>query len=118
MGPLIPIEKKKKLFSYFLVLFITTISIFISNGKASTLNHIALFTHSEGKTAIIEIDSKKFIIGNLPDRKVEAIFEGEEENIKKMLKWCAQGPPLANVTSVDYDWEIYTGNFRDFRIKY
>jgi len=55
---------------------------------------------------------------NLPDGRVEAVFEGEENNVKELIEFCRRGPPGARVTDVDVKWENYTGEFRDFEIRY
>jgi len=57
-------------------------------------------------------------VRNLPDDRVEAIFEGEEENVKKLLEFCKRGPPGAKVTGTDVTWESYSGKFTDFEIRY
>jgi len=57
-------------------------------------------------------------VRNLPDGTVEAVFEGEEENVKPLLEFCRRGPPGARVTDVDVTWEYYTGEFRNFEIRY
>jgi acylphosphatase len=40
-------------------------------------------------------------VKNLPDGKVEALFDGDEKSLKEMLKICHRGPFLAKVTKVD-----------------
>jgi acylphosphatase len=57
-------------------------------------------------------------VRNLPDDRVEAVFEGERENVKKLLEFCGRGPPGAEVTNADVTWETYSGEFRDFEIRY
>jgi acylphosphatase len=57
-------------------------------------------------------------IRNLPDDRVEAIFEGEQENVKKLVEFCKLGPPGARVVDVEVVWEHYTGEFEDFEIRY
>jgi acylphosphatase len=57
-------------------------------------------------------------VRNTPDGRVEALFEGEEENVKELIEFCRQGPPGARVTGVDVTWENYTGEFRDFEIRH
>ena len=47
---------------------------------------------------------------------VEAIFEGDSENIKKMLQFCKSGPKFAKVDKVESKEETFTGEFKDFRI--
>lgn len=57
-------------------------------------------------------------VRNTSDGRVEAIFEGERENVEKLVAFCRRGPSSARVTGVDVQWEEYTGEFRDFRIRY
>ncbi len=57
-------------------------------------------------------------VRNLPDSRVEAVFEGEEEAVKALVEFCKRGPPDAEVTHVDVTWENYTGEFVGFKIKY
>ncbi|HVP17171.1 MAG TPA: acylphosphatase [candidate division Zixibacteria bacterium] len=57
-------------------------------------------------------------VRNLPDDRVEAVFEGEQENVKKLLEFCETGPPGANVARTDVTWETYSGEFRGFEIRY
>jgi len=57
-------------------------------------------------------------VRNLPDDRVEAVFEGEEENVQKLLEFCRRGPPGAKVTDTDVTLESYSGEFRDFEIRY
>ncbi len=55
---------------------------------------------------------------NLPDGRVEAVLEGNKENVGKVIEWAREGPPQATVKNVDIKLEGYTGEFRDFSIKY
>jgi acylphosphatase len=57
-------------------------------------------------------------VRNLPDRRVEAVFEGRKTALEAMLAWCRQGPPYAYVDFVEEAWLPYTGEFQDFRITY
>jgi acylphosphatase len=57
-------------------------------------------------------------VRNLPDGRVEAVFEGEEEKVKQLINFCKHGPPGARVKGVDVRWENYTGEFKDFEIRY
>jgi len=57
-------------------------------------------------------------VRNLPDGRVEAIFEGDKENVDRLIEFCRRGPPGARVTRVDVSWEDYTGEFKGFRIRY
>ncbi|NWG11342.1 acylphosphatase [Candidatus Bathyarchaeota archaeon] len=57
-------------------------------------------------------------VRNLPDGRVEAVFEGEEENVKEIIEFCKRGPPGAKVTKVDVTQENYTGKIRRFETRY
>ncbi|MCD6428128.1 MAG: acylphosphatase [Desulfurococcales archaeon] len=57
-------------------------------------------------------------VRNLPDGSVEAVVEGPEDKVRKIIEWAHRGPPLARVEKVEVTWEEYKGEFRDFRIKY
>lgn len=57
-------------------------------------------------------------VRNLPDGRVEAVFEGEDEAVDKMIAWCHRGSPHSKVTQVEVIEEPYTGEFKDFRIRY
>ena len=55
-------------------------------------------------------------IRNLRDGRVEAIFEGNEEAVWKMINFCKSGPPCASVKDVEIRWENYTGEYKSFTI--
>lgn len=55
-------------------------------------------------------------VRNLPDGRVEAVFEGNEGDVKSMIQWCEKGPPLARVAKLSLEWEQYTGKFDRFEI--
>jgi len=57
-------------------------------------------------------------VRNLPDKRVEAVFEGEKEAVEEMIAFCHRGPPAAKVTKVEVHWEEYKGEFKDFYIRY
>ena len=40
-------------------------------------------------------------VRNLPDGRVEAVFEGDEATLEGMLAWCRTGPPGARVDAVE-----------------
>jgi acylphosphatase len=40
-------------------------------------------------------------VKNLPDGRVEAVFEGEKSRVDKMVAWCYQGPPASKVEKVE-----------------
>jgi acylphosphatase len=48
-------------------------------------------------------------IRNAPDGTVEAIFEGDEEQVDSMVDWCRRGPSGARVDDVEVEPEEPTG---------
>jgi len=56
-------------------------------------------------------------VRNTPDGRVEAVFEGEREDVKKMIEFCKSGPPGARVTKTDVQWREYSGEFTGFKIR-
>ncbi|NEQ41453.1 MAG: acylphosphatase [Okeania sp. SIO3I5] len=44
-------------------------------------------------------------VKNLPDGRVEAVFEASDELVKKMINWCYQGPKSAVVKDVVVKYE-------------
>ena len=57
-------------------------------------------------------------VRNLPDGRVEAIFEGEKKAVEELVDFCRTGPRGARVSKVEVRWEDYTGEFKGFRIRY
>jgi acylphosphatase len=57
-------------------------------------------------------------VRNLPDGRLEAVFEGEKEAVQTLIEFCKHGPSGARVTNVELTWETYTGEFDRFKIKY
>ena len=57
-------------------------------------------------------------VKNLPDGRVEAVFEGPKEKVEEMIKWARQGSIIARVDEVEVFWEEHKGEFNDFAIKY
>lgn len=56
-------------------------------------------------------------VRNLPDGSVEALAEGPADAVRELLAWCRQGPPAAEVSSVDIDWTDATGEYQDFEVR-
>ena len=57
-------------------------------------------------------------VRNTSDGNVEAVFEGDEETIQKMLDWCHQGPQYARVENVKITKQEPSNEFSDFSIRY
>lgn len=57
-------------------------------------------------------------VQNLSDGRVEAVFEGEKDDVDRLIEFCRRGSFGARVTKVDVQWEDYTGEFRGFEVHY
>jgi acylphosphatase len=55
-------------------------------------------------------------VRNLPDGRVEALFEGDRRIVENLLAWCRKGPPYAYVARVEVEWQAYVGDLTDFRV--
>ena len=56
-------------------------------------------------------------IKNIPDGRVEAVFEGPRPSVEAMIQWCHRGSPASRVTGVEVTWEAPRGE-RGFRLRY
>ena len=69
-----------------------------------------------------ERNSKRFNVTgwvrNLRDGRVEAIFEGEEADVQKIVDFCRRGPPNAYVVDVNVRRQEWKGEFDDFEVRY
>jgi acylphosphatase len=52
----------------------------------------------------------------LEDGRIEALVEGNENSVKKLVEWCRTGPPGAQVTSVEVRTEECKNDFNDFKV--
>lgn len=57
-------------------------------------------------------------VRNLSDGRVEAVFEGEPENVSQIVAWCRKGPSYSRVAHVEVHEEEPTGEFEDFDIAF
>ncbi|HEX2849631.1 MAG TPA: acylphosphatase [Acidimicrobiales bacterium] len=55
-------------------------------------------------------------VANLPDGRVEAVFEGEERAVAALVEWTRSGPPRAVVTAVRVEVEEPEG-LEGFRVR-
>ncbi|HEY9907574.1 MAG TPA: acylphosphatase [Thermosynechococcaceae cyanobacterium] len=44
-------------------------------------------------------------VRNLPDGRVEAVFEGAEDPVEDLVAWCQQGAEAAVVRNVEIEYE-------------
>ena len=57
-------------------------------------------------------------VRNLQDGRVEAILEGQDENVNVLVEWCHGGPANARVEDVDIRSEKYSNEFSNFEVLY
>lgn len=57
-------------------------------------------------------------VRNLSDGRVEAIIEGDEQSLEKLISWCHIGPPSAIVERVEVIEEPVKSDFFSFKIIY
>jgi acylphosphatase len=57
-------------------------------------------------------------VKNLPDGRVEAVFEGDSEKVARMLDWCKEGSPFSRVEQVEVTEETFEGSLETFEITY
>lgn len=55
-------------------------------------------------------------VRNLPDRRVEAVFEGSKTAVEEMIRWCYRGPRGAVVQDVAVEYEALE-RLRGFEIR-
>ena len=55
-------------------------------------------------------------VRNLIDGRVEAVFEGEEHEVKMLVNYCRQGPSAARVTNLDVTYGRFKGEFSSFKV--
>ena len=57
-------------------------------------------------------------VRNCSDGSVEYIAEGERAQLERLFTWSRSGPPSAVVTDARREWQLATGEFLDFTIRY
>jgi acylphosphatase len=57
-------------------------------------------------------------VKNLDDGRVEAVLEGNAENVNVLVEWCHGGPANARVEDVEIRNEKFTNEFSKFEVLY
>ena len=55
-------------------------------------------------------------VRNLPDGRVEALFQGEKDGVEEMIRWCRTGPEMADVSDVEVDLRHQVEGLNGFEI--
>jgi acylphosphatase len=56
-------------------------------------------------------------VRNIPDGRVEAVFEGPPDDVDKMVAWCHEGTDFARVDHVEVTAEEPRGD-AEFRVRH
>jgi acylphosphatase len=56
-------------------------------------------------------------VRNLPNGKVEAVFEGPKEKIEEMVEKCRKGPFWTRENEVEVEWQKASQEFSGFEIR-
>ena len=56
-------------------------------------------------------------VANLPDGKVEAVFEGPSEQVREMVRWCEEGPRQADVEDMETEFEDARDDLESFEVR-
>jgi acylphosphatase len=75
-----------------------------------------VFFRAETKKKAEEIGVTGFV-RNEEDGTVYIEAEGEESLLEQFLKWCHEGPTLAEVEDLSFDYEDSLKQFTDFEIR-
>ena len=57
-------------------------------------------------------------VKNLKDGRVEAVLEGDDEQVSRLIEWSHGGPANARVEDVEIINEKFTGDFTKFDVLY
>lgn len=57
-------------------------------------------------------------VKNLKDGRVEALLEGDEEKVSRLVEWSHGGPANARVEDVEIRNETFIGEFSKFDVLY
>ena len=69
---------------------------------------------------VMEQAEKLDLLGWVRNRwngSVEVTTEGSRRNLELLLQALRDGPPMASVTDVNFEWLPYTGEFVSFQVR-
>jgi acylphosphatase len=55
-------------------------------------------------------------VANLRNGNVRVVAEGDELVLQRLLRWLHEGPSMAHVSYVDFEWSEATGEFDGFDV--
>jgi len=56
-------------------------------------------------------------VQNLPNREVEAVFEGEGKLVEEAVAWCRDRQPYAQVSEAEVTFQPYAGEYTTFEVR-
>jgi len=57
-------------------------------------------------------------VRNRADGRVEALVQGPQEAVDRMVAWCRQGPPAARVDDLQIEQHPCDEGLKDFEVRY
>jgi len=69
------------------------------------------------KDRALELDLKGYV-KNIDRNKLEAIIEGHEAKIKKLIELIKKGPPGSEVNEIKVTKQQFQNEFNQFKVKY
>ena len=60
----------------------------------------------------------KGYVRNLSDGSVEALFQGHQPDVDRMLRWCRKGAPASRVDQIKQETVPFQEDLADFQIRY
>ena len=72
------------------------------------------------RTSLREVAKRHNVLGwvrNKPDGSVEAVVQGNEEAVRRVMAWARHGPVGARVTDIATQLLEPSNDLRDFRIQ-
>ncbi|MCL1925598.1 MAG: acylphosphatase [Syntrophorhabdaceae bacterium] len=57
-------------------------------------------------------------VRNLPERQVEAVLQGKQNAVEKVVGFMRTGPPMAHVIDMAVSWRTPTETFHGFNIRH
>jgi acylphosphatase len=94
----------------------------MSNIKNIMVAHVFIdgFVQGVGYRAFVKNNARKLNlrgwVKNTNDGRVEAVIQGQKEDIEKLIMTCEKGPFLSEVKSVQVEWEDKAWDFKGFDI--
>jgi len=60
----------------------------------------------------------KGYVKNLENDKIEAVFQGKEDSIKKIINWCKKGPSSARIDSIKIHQIKSEKEYKEFKVEF